>query len=225
MNPATSAIIYMIRVIKYPAKLKTYGKVRPRNSHSNSAVGLVSYCGKTANQGSQKQLEHPIYCMQEEDGALENEPGGRSHAKITTSVCTQTRTRNIEFTFHVTTSCSCISNSCVATSKSACQIAEAGTQTRQQPSQCIRIDMHECMRLRVLRVLRSHHLENTQMCISNLYTDFPVCLSVKGKCHPSHGMQVGVRVKDYSLFFQSWPNCTGWLSYLGDSWGILFACK
>lgn len=61
---------------------------------------------------------------------------------------------------------------------------------------------------------------NTQTLASNPTLALP--LSVKGKCHPSCRMH---GVKDYSHFSQSWPKCSGWLSYLGDGCGRLFAYK
>lgn len=54
------------------------------------------------------------------------------------------------------------------------------------------------------------------------HTGFSVPLPVEGKSHPSYRVH---GAKDYSHFSQSRPNCTGWLSYLGDSCGFLFAYK
>lgn len=90
------------------------------------------------------------------------------------------------------------------------------------PSQCIHrvdIDMHGCMQL---HILDTPHPPKHNLHISPL-SSWPLCEfpSVKGIYHQPYGMH---GVKDYSQFAQSWPNCTGWLSYLGDGGGLLFAC-
>lgn len=79
--------------------------------------------------------------------------------------------------------------------------------------------MHECMQL---HMLNAHQLYTHKRVPLTPHTGFSVRLSVKEKCHPSYRMH---RAKDYSHFSQSWPNCSGWLSYLEDSSSFLFAYK